>query len=67
LRLSAPHARESAANCREAQKTWVFGAFLEKRGHAPSRIEWHFSITGGGKALQKLQPPAVVELNHDNL
>jgi hypothetical protein len=34
------------ANRRKARKTGVFGTFLEKRGHAPSRIEWHFSIAG---------------------
>jgi hypothetical protein len=31
----------------KSPKNRGFGAVLEKRGHAPSRIGWHFSIAGG--------------------
>jgi hypothetical protein len=31
----------------KSPKNMGFGAVLEKRGHAPSRIGWHFSIAGG--------------------
>jgi len=45
LRLARRHARENAGNREKVRKTWGFRGFDGDAVNAPSRNEWHHSMS----------------------